>query len=72
MLWNGNECGKKSNENLKTTKTDVDLNNINMDLQETGWMVGGMYWIDMFQDREKLQAFVNGKLSFWFHKMREI
>jgi len=30
-----------------------------MDLQETGWKVWGMDWIDMSHDLEKLQAFVN-------------
>jgi hypothetical protein len=34
-----------------------------MDLQETGCRVGGMEWIDKFQDREKLQAFVNAAIS---------
>jgi hypothetical protein len=31
--------------------------NIRMDLREIGW--GGMYWIDLAQDREQWRALVN-------------
>jgi hypothetical protein len=55
---------KQNNEYFKTTNIDVGWDNINMGLQETGWRVGGMDWIDMFQDREKLQVFVNGAMIF--------
>ena len=35
-----------------------------MNLQETGWRVWGMAWIDMSQDREKFQAFMNETNNF--------
>jgi hypothetical protein len=33
------------------------VNNIKMDLKETGW--DGMNWIDLAQDRDQWRAFVN-------------
>jgi hypothetical protein len=33
------------------------MNNIKMDLREIGW--GGMYWIDLAQDRGQCKALVN-------------
>jgi hypothetical protein len=44
--------------------------NIKMDLQEVEWG-GGIDWIVLAQDRDKLQALVN-VVIFRFHKMQEI
>jgi hypothetical protein len=33
------------------------VDNIKMDLRETGWV--GMYWIDLAQDRDRWRALVN-------------
>jgi hypothetical protein len=33
------------------------VGNVKMDLREVGW--GGMYWIDMAQDREEWRSLVN-------------
>jgi hypothetical protein len=33
------------------------VDNIKMDLRETGW--GGMYWIDVAQDRDQWRALVS-------------
>jgi hypothetical protein len=33
------------------------MDNIKIDLRELGW--GGMYWIDLAQDREQWRALVN-------------
>jgi hypothetical protein len=33
------------------------MDNIKMDLREIGW--GGMYWIDLAQDRDQSKALVN-------------
>jgi hypothetical protein len=33
------------------------VNNIEMDLRETGW--GAMDWIDLAQDKDQWRAFVN-------------
>jgi hypothetical protein len=37
--------------------------NIRMDLREIGW--GGMDWIDLAQDRDKLRALVNTVMNLW-------
>jgi len=36
-------------------------NNMKMDLQEVGW--GGMDWIKLVQDRDRLQALVNAVMN---------
>jgi hypothetical protein len=38
------------------------VNNIKMDLRETGW--DGVDWIDMAQDRDQWRALVNTVLNF--------
>ena len=40
----------------------VDGENIKMDRQEVGW--GGMDWIDLAQDRDWWQAFMNAVMKF--------
>jgi hypothetical protein len=40
------------------------VDNIKMDLRETGW--GGVDWIDMAQDRDQLRALVNTVLNLRF------
>jgi hypothetical protein len=35
--------------------------NIKMDLQEVGW--GGVYWIDLAQDRDRWQILVNAAMN---------
>jgi hypothetical protein len=39
------------------------VDNINMDLLETGW--GGVNWIGLVQDRDKWRALVNVVMKFW-------
>jgi hypothetical protein len=48
---------KRPLERLKGTWVD----NIKMDLREIGW--GGMYWIDLAQDRYQWRALVNTVMS---------
>jgi hypothetical protein len=38
------------------------VDNINMDLGETGW--GGVDWIGLAQDRDKWRALVNAVMNF--------
>jgi hypothetical protein len=40
------------------------VDNIKMDLRETGW--GGMDWIDLDQDRDQRRALVNTELNLRF------
>jgi hypothetical protein len=39
------------------------VDNIKMDLRETGW--GGMEWIDLAQDRDQWRALVNTVMNLW-------
>jgi hypothetical protein len=39
------------------------MDNIKMDLRETGW--DGMDWIDLAQDREQWRALVNTVMNLW-------
>jgi hypothetical protein len=39
------------------------VNNIKMDLRETGW--NGVYWIDKAEDRDQWTALVNMVLNLW-------
>jgi hypothetical protein len=38
------------------------VDNIKMDLRETGW--DGMNWIDLVQNRDQWKALVNTEMSF--------
>ena len=40
--------------------------NIKMDLQVVGW--GGMDWIDLAQDRDRLRALLNAVMNLWVPK----
>jgi hypothetical protein len=40
------------------------VDNIKMDLRETGW--GGMAWIDLAQDRDQRRALVNTVMTLRF------
>jgi hypothetical protein len=40
-----------------------------MDLGEVGW--GGLDWIGLESDRDKLRALVNSAMNFGFHKILE-
>jgi hypothetical protein len=40
------------------------VDNIKMDLRETGW--GGMDWIDLTQDRDQWRALVNTVMNLRF------
>jgi hypothetical protein len=39
------------------------VDNIKMDLRETGW--DGMDWIDLAQDRDQWRALVNKVMNLW-------
>jgi hypothetical protein len=43
------------------------VDNIEMDLGEIIW--GGVDWIGLAQDRDKLRALVTAVMNFGFHKM---
>jgi hypothetical protein len=38
-------------------------NNIKIDIQEVGWGVGGMDWIDLAQDRDKWGVMVKAAMN---------
>ena len=44
--------------------------NIKMDLQEVGW--GGVYWIDLAEDRNRWRAVLNAVMTFGFNKMQGV
>jgi hypothetical protein len=39
------------------------MDNIKIDLKETGW--GGMDWTDLAQDRDQRRALVNTVMKLW-------
>jgi hypothetical protein len=39
------------------------VDNIRLDLEEIGW--GGVYWIDLAQDRNKWKALVKAVMNLW-------
>jgi hypothetical protein len=41
--------------------------NIKMNLRGIG--TGGMYWIDLAEDRDQWRALVNTVMNLWVHKM---
>jgi hypothetical protein len=43
------------------------VDNIKIDLRETGW--NGIYWIDMAKDRDQWRALVKTVMNFRFLKM---
>jgi hypothetical protein len=43
------------------------VDNIKMDLRETGWV--GMDWIDLAQDGDQWRALVNMVMNLGFHKI---
>jgi len=40
-------------------------NSIKMDLQEVGWGVGGMDWIELAQDSDRWHALVSMLMNLW-------
>jgi hypothetical protein len=54
----GNLEGRRALDKPKRRRVD----NIKMDLRETGW--GGMDWIDLAADRDQWRALVNAVMHF--------
>jgi hypothetical protein len=52
-IWVGKREGKRPLERPRRRR----VHNIKMDLRDIGW--GGMYWIDLAQDRNQWQALGN-------------
>jgi hypothetical protein len=42
---------------------NLRVDNIKIDLRETGW--DGMDWMDLAQDRDQWKALVNMVMNFW-------
>jgi hypothetical protein len=59
--------GTPKGKRLLGRPTRMCIDNIKMDLKETGW--GGMYWIDLDQDRDQWRALVNMVMNLRAHKM---
>jgi hypothetical protein len=45
------------------------VDNIKMDLGETGWV--GVEWIGLAQDKDKCRSLVYAEINFRLHKCRE-
>jgi hypothetical protein len=63
----GEELGKPEGKRPLGRPRRRWVDNIRIDLRETGW--DDMDWIDLAQDRDQCRALVNTVLNLGFHKI---